>query len=131
MIISRYIAFSKIIFDFSFTIFLLFTTLKNKPSRSRRSMSRVKEKCVRGQGEVRWSQGKVRQGWRGSASAEYHTFSGNTSPWPPMHFSLTPDALLLDLEGLFSRVEKSNKQKWKKNPKLLLKTLYILKYSYA
>ena len=38
--------------DFSFTYFLFFSTLKNKPSRSRRSASGVKEKCARGQGEV-------------------------------------------------------------------------------
>ena len=55
-----------------------------------RSASGVEEKCAGGQG-------KVRQGSRRSASAEYHTFSGSTSNWPSMHFSLTPDALLFDL----------------------------------
>ena len=29
------------------------------------------------------------------------------SSWPPTHFSLTPDAHLRDLEGLFFRVEKT------------------------
>ena len=56
---------------------------------SRRSASGVKEKCAGGN----WN---VRQGSRTSASAEYQTFSGSTSPWPSMHFSLTPDALFLD-----------------------------------
>ena len=63
---------------------------------SRRSASGVKEKRAGGQG-------KVRQGSRRSASAEYHTFIGSTSPWPPMHFSLTPDALLLDPRGTYPR----------------------------
>ena len=119
--------------------FLLFSTLKKKPSRSRRSASVVKEKCVRGQEWVRWGvkekcvrgQGEVHWGSRGSAYAEYVVFSWGTSPWslthfsltpgallldplrtspwPLTHFSLTPDALLLDLEGLFFRVENSKK----------------------
>ena len=66
--------------DFSFTNFLLFSTLKKSPSGqgevrqgSRRSASGVKEKCAGGQGQVR-------QGSRRSALAEYHTFSGSTSP---------------------------------------------------
>ena len=52
--------FSKIILDFSFTMFLLFSTVTNKPSSqgevfpgSRRIASGVKEKCVRGKEEVR------------------------------------------------------------------------------
>ena len=53
MNILRYIAFSKIIFNFPFTLYWLFSTLKKKPSRSRRSASGVREKCIRGQGEVR------------------------------------------------------------------------------
>ena len=53
MNILRYIVFSKIILYFSLTNFLLFSTLKKKPSRSRRSASGVREKCIRGQGEVR------------------------------------------------------------------------------
>ena len=95
---------------------------------SRRSASGVKEKCA-------GVQGKVCHGSRESASAEYHTFRGSTSPLPPMHFSLTPDTLFLDpqctspwplthfsltpdtfllvLEGLFFRVEKTQKR-WRK-----------------
>ena len=125
--------------------FLLFSTLKKKPSRSWRSVSGVKEKCVRGQGEVHWvsrksvsgvkkkcirGQGEVHQGSRRSAYAECVVLSWSTSPWPLAHFSLTPDALLLDLEGLFFRVKKSKKMVIE-NLKIFLKTLYILKYSYA
>ena len=68
MNILRYIAFSKIIFDFSFTFFWFFQLSKISPpgegevcQRSRRSASGIKEKCVGGQGEVR-------QGSRKSAS---------------------------------------------------------------
>ena len=112
---------------------------------SRKSAWGVKEKCVRGQGEVH-------RGSRRSASAECLVFSWSispwplthfsltpgalvldpwrTSPWPLTHFSVTPDALHLDLEGLFLGLKKSKKN-WNKNPKLFLKTPYILKYSYA
>ena len=114
--ILRHISFSKIIMDFSFTFFLLFSTLKKSPpgqgevrQGSRKSVSGVKEKCVRGQGEVH-------RGLRRSASAECVIFNWSTSRWPlthfsltPANFSLTPDALLLDLEGLFFKVEKENK----------------------
>ena len=87
MNILRYI---QIILDFSFTNFLLFSTLKNKPSRSWRYASGVKEKCFRGQREVRGGSKKSASG------VKEKCFSGSTSPWPPMHFALTPDALLLD-----------------------------------
>ena len=58
-----------------------------------------------------------------------------TFPWPPAHFSLTPDALLLDpwrtSPWPIFHNWKHQKNWWKKNSKLFLKTLYILKYSYA
>ena len=132
MTILRYKAFKKIIFDFFSHNFLAFSILNNKPSRSRRSASRVKEKCVRGQGEVRW-------GSRRSASAEWVVFSWRTSPWPQCtfpwprrtspwtltHLSLTPDTLLLDLKGFFSELKnlKIGKEKFKN----IFETLYILK----
>ena len=78
MNILRYIAFSKIFFDFSFTNFLLFSKI-SPPGQgevhqgSSRSVSGVKEKCAGGQG-------KVRQGSMRSASAKYHIFKGSTSP---------------------------------------------------
>ena len=112
--------------------------------RSRRSASGVKEKCA-------WSQGKVRQGSRGSASAEYHTFSWSTStwtlmhfsltpdallhdpqrtsPWPLTHFFLTPDALLLNLEGLFFIVEKKQKKVKEKSKKIISENAIHHKYS--
>ena len=48
-----------------------------------------------------------------------------------MNFSLTPGALLLDLEGLFFRVEKKQKKSERKIQKVFLKTFDILKYFYA
>ena len=89
MNILRYIAFSKIILDFSFTIFLLFSTLKNKPSRSRRSASGVKEKCVRGQGEVR-------RGSRRSASGVKEKCIGGQGEVLPLNVWYSAEALLLD-----------------------------------
>ena len=131
MNILRYIAFSKIILDFSFPIFLSFFQLwKISPpgqgevrQGSRRSATGVKKKCARGPG-------KVHQGSRKIASAEYHVQqkqfslipdallldSWRTFSWPLTYFSLFHDTLLLDLEGIFFRVEKSNKKKWNKNP---------------
>ena len=127
-IFLRYIAFSKLFWIFLSPFYFCWKI--SPPGQgevrqgSRRSASGVKEKCAGGQA-------KVRQGSRRSALAENHTFSGSTSPWPPMHFSLTPDALLLDprrtciwplthfsltldallldLEGLFFRAEKAKK----------------------
>ena len=132
MYILRFIAFSKIFSIFLYPFFLFFSTLKNKPFRSRRSASGVKVKCIGGQGEVLqmnvWysAEALLLDPWR-------------TFPWPPAHFSSTPDALLLDLwrtspwpGGLiFQSWKKQQKKMWQKNTKLLLKTLYILKYSYA
>ena len=152
MKILRYIAFSKIIFDISVTNCLLFSTLKNKPSRSRRSASGVKEKCVRGQREVRWESRK-NVSW---AKEKFIGVKEKCFRWmcgiQLKHFSLTPDALFLDPGALllapwrtspwplmhfslswrayFSELKKSNKL-WKKNSKLILEMLYILKYSYA
>ena len=84
MNIVRYIEFSKIILDFSFTIFFVaFFNSEKKALQvkencvrglgkvrqgSRRSASGVKEKCVRGQGEVHG-------GSRRSASADCVVFS--------------------------------------------------------
>ena len=96
MNILRYIAFSKIFLIFCSPSFCFLQLWKISPpgqeevsQGSRKSASGVKEKCV-----VR--QGKVCQGSRRSAWAEYHTFSRSIFPWPPMPFSLTPDSLLLD-----------------------------------
>ena len=50
--ILRYLVLTTSIFDLFSWNFLLFYTLKKKPSRSGRSAPGVKEKCVRGQGEV-------------------------------------------------------------------------------
>ena len=129
-------------------------------SRSRRSASGVKEKCIRDQGKVRQGpgisalvvtekcvrgQGELHQGSRRSASLECVVFSWSTSPWPLTYFSLTSGALLLDpwrtspwplthfsltWRAYFSEL-KTAKNWWKKNPIIFLKTLYIFKYSYA
>ena len=48
-----------------------------------------------------------------------------TSPLPMMHFSLTPDALLLDLKGLISRVEKSKKQMKEKLKIIFENSIYL------
>ena len=103
--------FSKIIFVFSFTNFLQFLTLKNKPSRSRRSASGVREKCVRGQEEVRRGSRKSASGvkekcisWIPHIQRRHFSLTPDallldpwrTSPWPPTHLSLTPDVLFLD-----------------------------------
>ena len=127
MNISRYIAFSKIILDFSFTFFWFFQLQKTSPpgqgevrQGSRTSASGVKEKWAGGQG-------KVRQGLRRSALAEYHIFNWITSPWPLTHFSLTPNAIILEpwrtfpwplthfsftWRAFFSELKKA-KKKWK------------------
>ena len=112
---------------------------------SRRSASGVKEKYVGGQGEVCQGSRKSASGvkakcfcWMCGNQLKHFALTPDalfldprqTSPWPPAHFFLTPDALFLDLEGLFYKVEKSKKKLWNKNPKLFLKMLYILKYSY-
>ena len=132
MNILRCIAFSKIIQNLSFTTFFALQ-VKEKCVRgqgevsqgSRRSAPVVKEKCVRGQGKVLQL--------NTTHSVEALLLDPQcTSPLPLTHFSLTPDALLLDLEGFFFRVEKKQQQtKVKENPKLFLKTLFILKCSYA
>ena len=136
MIILRYKVFSKIIMIFLFTIFCFFPLWKISPPGQGEVRQRVKEKCIRSQGEVLplnvwYSAEEVRQGSRRSASGVRekcfrwmcgiqlkHFFltpdalfldPRRTSPWPLMHFSLTPDALLLDLEGLFFRFENSKK----------------------
>ena len=149
MNILRYISFSKIVLDFSFTnFFCCFQLWKIGPlgqgevrQGSRRSVSGVNEKCA-------WGQGKVRQGSRRRASAEYHTFSESTSPWRLMHFSLTPvalllhprrtypwplthfslttDELLLDLEGLFFRVENNKKMVKEKFKIVFENVLYLI-----
>ena len=41
------------------------------------------------------------------------------------NFSLTPDTLFFDLEGLFFRVENSKKKIVKQKYKIILKTFYI------
>ena len=148
MIILTYIEFSNIILKFYwfFQLWKKALQVKEKCVRgqgkvrqgSRISPSGVKEKCVRGQGEVHW-------GSRRSASAECVVFSCSTCPWPlthfsltPAHFSLTPDALLLDpwrtspWPGGFIFQSWKQQKNWRnKSLKLVLETLYILKYSYA
>ena len=144
MHLLRYIAFSKIILNFSFTNFFLFSTLKNKPSRSRRSASGVKEKCVRGQPEVRRGsrrsapgvkekcvrgQGDVLQLNTPHLAKALLLDARCTSPWPLLHFSFTPDALILDpwrtfpwplthffltWKAYFSELEKAKKSVYKK-----------------
>ena len=143
----RYILFSKIVLHFSFTIFLLFSTLKNRPSQARRSASGVKEKCVRGQGQVRrgsresasWVKEKC-IGGQGEVLPLNVWYSAEallldpwcTFPWPPAHFywslthfSLTLDALLLDLEGLFFRVKNSKKLVKKKSKTIFESAIYL------
>ena len=132
----RCLILTKQIFDFFSHNLFAFFTLKNKPSMSRisgasrRSALRVKEKWAR-------IQRKVHQGSRKSASAECVVVSWATSPnpwhtflWPLTHFSLTPDALLLDLEGFFFRIKKA------KSCGTKVKIVFwsgpnILKYEYA
>ena len=154
MNILRYIAFSKIILDFFFTFFFAVLTLKNKPSRSRRSESGVKEKCIRGEGEVhqgsRTSALGVKEkcvrvkekcfSWIPYIQQKHFSLTPDTllldpwrtSIWPVTHFSLTPDSLLLELEGLFFRVKKQKKNvNWKFKIIFENAILYILKYSCA
>ena len=111
MNILRYIAFPKIILDFSFTIFFwLFQLWKLSPPAqgevrhgSRRSASGgkekcagVKEKCIRGQGEVlqvnttQWAEALLFD------PDELFLDPWHIFPWLPTHFSLTPNSLLLD-----------------------------------
>ena len=87
MNILRSIALKKWIF-FS-PIFLVFSTLKNNPSRSRRSASGVKEMCVRGQGEVR-------QGSRKSASGVKEKCIGGQGEVLPLNAWYSGEALLVD-----------------------------------
>ena len=146
MNILRYSVFTNY-FGFFFHNFFDFLTPKNKPSRSRRSVSGIKEKCVRGQGEVR-------RGSRKSASRvkekcfrwiphiqlkhfsltpdalfldPWRTFSWprRTYPWPLAHFSLTPDALILYLEGLFSELKKEEKMVKEKSKIIFESARYI------
>ena len=143
----------KINFEFLVYNFFAFSALKNKPSRSRRSASRVKEKCVRGQIQVRRGSSRSASGvnekcigGQGEVLPLNVWFSAKallldpwrTFAWPPAHFSLTPDALLLDPwrtspwpGGLIFQSWNQPKKMWKKSPKLFLKTLYIIKYLYA
>ena len=155
-----YSIFNKKITIFISQFFLLFSTLKNKPSRSRRSASGVKEKCVRGQGEVRRGSRKSASGvkekcfsWITHIQRKHFSLTPDallldpwcTSPWALTHLFLTPDALFLDpwrtfpwslthfsltWRAYFSELKKAKKW-WEKSSKLFLKTLYILKYSYA
>ena len=85
----RYTLLSKIVLHFSFTFFLLFSTLKNRPSQARRSASGVKEKCVRGQGQVR-------RGSRESASWVKEKCIGGQGEVLPLNVWYSAEALLLD-----------------------------------
>ena len=64
-------------------------TLKNRPSRSRRSASGVKEKCIGGQGEVR-------QGSRKSASGVKVKCIGGQGEVLPQNVWYLAEALLLN-----------------------------------
>ena len=90
MNIVRNIPFSKIHLDFLLTIFLLlFSTLKKKPSTSRKSASGVKEKWVRGQGEVR-------RGSKRSASGVKEKCTGGQLEVLLLNVWYSAEALLLD-----------------------------------
>ena len=102
---------TKKIFDNFSHNFLSFFTLKNKPSRSRRSASGVKEKCMGGQGEMRQGsrksasgvkekcvrgQGEVRRGSRRSASGVKEKCVGGQGEVPPLIVWYSAEALHLD-----------------------------------
>ena len=113
-------------------LFLLFLTLKNIPSRSRGSASGVKEKCVRGQGEVCLGTRKSASGvkekcfrWIPHIPRKHFSLSPDalllapwrTSPWLPTQLSLTPDALFLDPWGTSPWPGGLIFQSWKKKRK--------------
>ena len=88
MNILRYIVFQKN-FRFFFHNFFAFSTLKNRPSRSRRNASGVKEKCVRGQGKVR------RESKRSVSGVKEKCIEGQGEELP-LNVWYSAEALLLD-----------------------------------